>query len=377
MFDLIVVGGGPAGSSAAALAGKLGLKTLLLEKEQFPRYKACGGAITEQALSHLGFDVPRELPEATIVAARVHYGGSSIEARMDSPIAYMVSRSSFDNYLLEKARETGVSVSLGERVLGLHEKDAAVEVSTHLGTYQAAFAIIAEGAHGTLKRNVRRGDGKNEYGVCLVAEIPMEAVSQDYAQDAIEIHFGMGHMGYGWVFPRGEYYSVGIGGLASSLRSPRETMTVFLRDRGFDPHQRTRGHAIPVGGIRRTLGSRRILLAGDAAGFVDSFTGEGIAYAMRSGQIAAQVVAQRLAQGGNSKPAVEYEAICEEEFGSNLRYSLFLARLMHRFPGIFFKLLSGNQEVIDSFARVATGRWTYRRYLRWLVPRLPRCLIRR
>ena len=376
MYDLIVVGGGPAGSSAARLAGKLGLKTLLLEKEQFPRYKACGGAVTEQALSHLDFDLPPGLREATILAARVHYGASSIEARMDSPLAYTVSRSAFDTYLLEKARETGISVSVGERVLGLHDKDASVEVSTHLGTYEATFVIVAEGAHGTLKRNVRRVGGKNEYGVCLVAEIPLEDASQDYAQDAIEIHFGIGGMGYGWVFPHGESYSVGIGGLASSLRSPRETMAGFLRDRGFDRNHRTRGHVIPVGGMKRTLSSRRILLAGDAAGFVDSFTGEGIACAIRSGQLAAEVAAKTLSQDGDLPLAVEYEALCEEEFGSNLRYSLFLARLMHRFPGIFFKLLAGDQEVIDNFARVATGRWKYERYLRWLVPRLPRYLLR-
>jgi len=376
MFDLIVVGGGPAGSSAAGWAGKLGLKTLLVEKEQFPRYKACGGAVTEQALSHLDFDLPSELREATILAARVHYGASSIEARMDSPLAYTVSRSAFDAYLLEEARETGISVSLGERVRRLEEKDGSVVVSTDRGSYGAALVIVAEGAHGTLKRNVRRGDCKDKYGVCLVAEIPLADTSQDYAQDAIEIHFGIGGMGYGWVFPHGEYYSVGIGGLASSLRRPRETMAGFLRERGFDPHHRTRGHVIPVGGVRRTLASRRVLLVGDAAGFVDSFTGEGIAYAIRSGHIAAEVAARSLSQPGDSKAAEEYEALCEEEFGSNLRYSLFLARLMHRFPGIFFKLLAGDQEVIDNFARVATGRWKYERYLRWLVPRLPSYLLR-
>ena len=101
MFDLIVVGGGPDGSSAAGWAGKLGLKTHLVEKEQFPRYKACGGAVTEQALSHLDFDLPPGLREATILAARVHYGASSIEARMDSPLAYTVSRSAFDTHLLD------------------------------------------------------------------------------------------------------------------------------------------------------------------------------------------------------------------------------------------------------------------------------------
>jgi flavin-dependent dehydrogenase len=246
-----------------------------------------------------------------------------------------------------------------------------VEVFTEHGTYDAAFVIVAEGAQGALKHGVRRRDLKHEYGVCLVAEVQNDDASRQYAQDAIDIHFGIGGMGYGWVFPHGDYYSIGIGGLASTLRSPRETMAGFLSDRGFDPHQRTTGHVIPVGGVRRKLGSSRILLAGDAAGFLDSFTGEGIAYAIRSGQIAAEVIHEALSTGRVQGVPDRYETICEGEFGSNLRYSLLLARIMHRFPRVFFGLLAGNQEVIDNFARVATAQWTYKRYLRWLVLRLP------
>jgi geranylgeranyl reductase family protein len=377
MLDLIIVGAGPAGSSAARLAGTLGLNTLLIEKEQFPRYKACGGAVTERALSYLGFDLPSDLCEATVFAARVHYRGRSIEAHKDQPIANMVSRSAFDTYLLEKARETGVSVSLGEGVLELEEKGEVVEVSTNEGTYGAAFVIVAEGAQGTLKHHVRRRDGKNEYGVCLVTEVPCsEETAGRFPQDAIDIHFGIGGMGYGWVFPHGRYYSVGLGGLASSLRRPRDVLAEFLRVNGFDGRHRLKGHVIPVGGIRRTLGSGRVLLAGDAAGFLDSFTGEGIAYAIRSGQIGVEAISRALSQGGHPRLSRGYEAICEKEFGSNLRYSLLLARLMHRFPGVFFKLLAGDQEVIDNFARVATGRWTYKRYLRRLLPRLPKYLLR-
>jgi geranylgeranyl reductase family protein len=377
MLDLIVVGAGPAGSSAARLAGKLGLNTLLIEKEQFPRYKPCGGAVTEQALSHLDFDLPSDLCEATVFAAQVHYGDRSIEARREQPIARMVSRSHFDAYLLKKAREAGVLVSLGERVLGLEEQDEAVEILTDRGTYRAPFVIVAEGAQGTLKHYVRRRDRKNEYGVCLVTEIPRnEEATRRFAQDAIDIHFGIGGMGYGWVFPHGEYYSVGIGGLASSLRRPQDTMLEFLRVNSFYERHRLKGHVIPVGGIRRTLGSGRILLAGDAAGFMDSFTGEGIAYAVRSGQIAVEAISGALSPGGHQRLPGDYEATCNEEFGSNLRYSLRLARLMHRFPGIFFRLLAGNQEVIDNFARVATAQWTYKEYLRWLVPRLPRYVLR-
>jgi geranylgeranyl reductase family protein len=377
MFDLIVVGAGPAGSSAARRAGKLGLETVLLEKQQFPRYKACGGAVTEQALSHLGFNLPGALREAAILAARVHFSDRSIEARVDYPLAVMVSRSAFDALLLDKAKETGIRVRLGEAVNGLEERVNAVQVFTEHGTYDAAFVIVAEGAQGALKHGVRRRDLKDEYGVCLVAEVQKDDALRQYRQDAIDIHFGVGGMGCGWVFPHGDYYSVGIGGLASSLRGSRKTMAGFLRDRGFDPHHRMTGHVIPVGGVRRKLGSSRILLAGDAAGFVDSFTGEGIAYAIRSGQIAAEAIHEALSAGCVRGIPHHYETICEEEFGSNLRYSLLLARIMHRFPRVFFRLLAGNQEVIDNFARVATAQWTYKRYLRWLVLRLPRYVFRR
>jgi len=289
----------------------------------------------------------------------------------------MVSRGVFDAYLLDKARETGVFVSLGERVLDLEEKDEAVQVLTDQGTYGAAFVIVAEGAQGTLKHHVPRGDGKDEYGVCLVTEVPYrKETARRFSQDAIDIHFGLGGMGYGWVFPHGEYYSVGLGGLASSLRRPRGVLTEFLRVNGFDGRHRLKGHVIPVGGMRRTLASSRVVLVGDAAGFLDSFTGEGIANAIRSGQIAVGAISRAFSQGGQQRLPGDYEATCSEEFGSNLSYSLLLARLMHRFPGVFFKLLAGNQEVIDHFAKVATGRWTYQRYLRWLLPRLPKYLLR-
>jgi geranylgeranyl reductase family protein len=375
VFDLVVVGGGPAGCSAARRAGALGLQTLLLEKEQFPRYKACGGGVTQQALSCLDFALPPRLQEATIFAARVNYEGSSIEYRGENPLAVMVSRNAFDALLLDKAIENGISVRMGERVEGLEQRERAVEVFTDGATYRAKFAIIAEGAQGTLKRGVRRRDRKHEFGACLVAEIRHQDASSEYPADAIDIHFVVGGMGYGWVFPHGEYYSVGIGGLASSLRKPRETMAEFLHERGFGANARMRGHLIPVGGMRRKLGGSRILLAGDAAGFLDPFTGEGIAYAIRSGQIAAEVICRSLSSGGDSEAPREYETNCEREFGSNLRYSLLLARMTHRFPSVFFGLLASNQEVIDNFARVATAEWSYRRYLRWLLPRLPSYLL--
>jgi geranylgeranyl reductase family protein len=376
MFDLIVVGGGPAGSSAARRAGALGLQTLLLEKEQFPRYKACGGGVTDLALSYLGFALPFHLREATIFSTKVNFENHSIEYRGEKPLAFMVTRSAFDALLLDKAMENDVTARMGGKVEGLEQTERSVEVSVDGAVYEADYVIVAEGAQGTIKHGVRRRDRKDEYGICLVSEIYNEDSPGEYRQDTIYVDFGIGGMGYGWVFPHAEYYSVGIGGLASTLRQPKETMADFLDERGFDANSRIKGHLIPVGGVRRTLAGSRILLAGDAAGFLDPFTGEGIAYAIRSGQIAAEVICRSLSSSIDSDVLREYETICEREFGSNLRYSLLLARMMHHFPGVFFRLLTSRQEVIDGFAKVATAEWSYRRYLRWLLPRVPGYLLR-
>jgi flavin-dependent dehydrogenase len=165
MFDLIIVGAGPSGSSAGRLAVRLGLETLLIEKKLFPRYKPCGGAVTEQAMSYLDFDLPEYICERSIFGGRLHFGSQSIERHTQDRIAVMVTRSVLDTYLLEKARETGIQIHLGERVVDYAEGQGAVEVLTDQGTYEARFVIIAEGALGRLKQRLRIGKAAALTGV--------------------------------------------------------------------------------------------------------------------------------------------------------------------------------------------------------------------
>ncbi|MBE9540978.1 MAG: FAD-dependent oxidoreductase, partial [Proteobacteria bacterium] len=87
MYDLIIIGGGPSGSAAGRIAGKKGLKTLLIEKEIFPRYKPCGGALSEHAMSYLDFEIPESMIERDIFGARVHFKGQVVEQHKDSRIA--------------------------------------------------------------------------------------------------------------------------------------------------------------------------------------------------------------------------------------------------------------------------------------------------
>jgi geranylgeranyl reductase family protein len=374
MYELIIIGGGPSGSAAGRLAGNKGLNTILIEKEVFPRYKPCGGALSEQAMSYLDLDIPQYIQERNIFGARVHFRNNFLETQKEYRIATLVTRSVLDDYLLGKAKETGIEIKLDEKAVSFRENSEYVEVYTNKERYKTKFLILAEGAQGNLKYRIRRKDRKNEYAICIVTEIEEENNRIDhYIHNSIEIYFGIVDRGYGWIFPHEQYFSVGIGALASDSINPSKAMTEFLKLNGFTGKYRLKAHLLPIGGIERKNVSSRVVLSGDAAGFTDSFYGEGIAYAIRSGQIAVEVISKILNYGMGALS--DYESVCRKEFGENLKYSLILSKMMHKFPGIFFEILTSCEEVLDKYLELPASERTYRGYIKWLIPRIPKYLI--
>jgi len=378
LFDVIVVGGGPAGSSAARRCAQLGLSTLLLDQAVFPRDKLCGGALSAQAISYLDFELPADVIERDIYGARVHFGQSCTEIKKPYRVAVTVSRTTFDHLLLNKATEAGVQVRQGERVSALECNPGRVEVAVGEQRSSARVVIGADGFHSVVARYVRQKHAKDEYGVCIETKIPADDAAIDaYVHNTIDIHFRVAHGGYGWVFPHRGYFSVGIGGLASRLPDPKGVMRGFLASTGFSPDIDLKGWPIPAGGVRRNTIADRLLLVGDAAGFVDTFYGEGLAFAIRSGQLAAEAAAAALKEGDCTRKGLQpYAVHCEQEFGRDLRYSLYFSRLMHRFPGVFLRLLAADAQVLDKYVEVPARRRSYRSYLAWLLPRAPLYLAR-
>ncbi|MGB9939656.1 geranylgeranyl reductase family protein [Methanosarcina sp.] len=368
MYDLIIVGGGPSGASAGRAAGKRGLLTLLIEKEHFPRYKPCGGALSSYGLSCLDFKLPENIIERNIPKIRVHFRGSFVEGIKEPDLALLISRKVFDNFLLEKAREAGIEVHTGEKVLDCIEKDDYVEVRTTDNTHLGRFVLIAEGSGGTLKHKVRSRDKRTEYGLGLVSEIPDEdGAIRNRPPDAINIHFGIAQGGYGWVFPHAGYYSAGIVGTTQHLEHPKKVLLDFLQKNGLSGEFPVHSHIIPTGGIKRKTINSRLLLSGDAAGFVDAFSGEGISYAIRSGQLAAEAVADIVMYSLKLSSLKTYESSCRQEFGNYLAGSLKMEKIMHRFPETSFKLAVNNREILDKYLdEVITGR-NYKTYIRWLL----------
>ncbi len=365
MYDLIIVGGGPSGSAAGRIAGKMGINTLLIEKEEHPRYKPCGGALSDHAISYLDFELPEDICEWDINGARVFYKGRVIEASKDYRVSTVVTRSKLDKFLLDRAGETGIEIHFREKVTDIQEFNDRVEVHTGAAVYSSKYLIIAEGSQGMLSRKVRRKDKKSEYGMCVVTEVPQDnGLIDRRLSNLIELHFDAAEKGYGWVFPHNGYYSVGLGGFAHRISRPKQALSAFLKRNGFDGSLKSKGHVIPSGGVQRKLNSSRILLAGDAAGFVDAFSGEGLAYAIRSGQLAAEVVVRSL-QG--LEDLNEYAKRCEKEFGEHLRYSLLFARIMHIFPDLTFKIFTNKPDILEKFIEVAAFKMTYKDFLKWIV----------
>jgi geranylgeranyl reductase family protein len=375
MYDVIVIGGGPAGSSAARKASSLGLKTLLIEKENFPRYKPCGGAVSDVALSYLDFRIPPTIPEKEMRGIRIIYKGQKFEKYAPQRIGILVDRKVFDDYLLKMAGKSGAEIITGERAVDFADEEGRVIITTEKGEYEAYFLIIAEGAHGNLQYKVKDRPRKNEYAISFVAEVKEDDETiNKHLDNIIEVHTGVLKMGFGWVFPHRGYYSVGIAGLAKYLDNPKKKINEFLDLLGFPDRHPIISHLIPAGGIKRRLTASRVVVAGDAAGFVDSFYGEGISYAIRSGQIASETISRIMERGG-SVTLDDYSSRVKSEFEMNLKYSLMMSRFANSFP-LFFALAVENEGLVDKFIEIALQKVTYRDLLKWLFPRLPGYLFR-
>lgn len=162
MYDLIVVGSGPAGSSAARAAARAGLDVLILEKEAFPRYKPCGGALSDRAISCLDFPLPQDVCERTVTSARVHFRGKVVEGHKGYRLFTLVTRSKFDQFLLQKAQEAGFNL-VTQRVQNYKEKEDHVEVLTETEEYRSKFLVISSGCQSCLKDSIQERATRDQY----------------------------------------------------------------------------------------------------------------------------------------------------------------------------------------------------------------------
>jgi geranylgeranyl reductase family protein len=337
--DIIVVGAGPAGSTAAKLLADRGYSVLLIDRAKFPRHKTCASWINRLAFERFPYlrDRLSELVENPFYGVTFYDQAIEREGRYceNHPCGYLSLRSKFDDGLRRIAVEAGAESIEGCAVSGVTEARDGVCVQLADGRELSARIVI--GADGTSSRvaaatGLRRGWGPWDYVLCANVDTPFppERIRAFYGERfpfRVFLEFE-GLQGYGWVFPKRNHVCIGIGALLEDGRSIRPLFSRLvdaLRARKHIPPDLPEGKIYfdidPVGGVYRmpSLVRGRVMLTGDAAGFVSGSTGEGIYPGMVSAEVAVQVI-HRALQSASPGPALErYNQAWRGELGDYVK----------------------------------------------------------
>ena len=400
--DVVVVGAGPGGSATAAYLAMSGLDVLLLEKTQFPREKVCGDGLTPRAVRELvtlGIPTPQDDGWIKNHGLRIIGGGMRLQLDWpDSsgfpPYGLVRTRLDFDDILARHAVKHGARLHELTNVLGpitdrsgaiVGVRAGAVDGSGRSGPdvleFRAPLVIAADGSSSRLSLSMGRENRDDRpMGVAVRTYYTSPRHDDDYLESWLELWSSdpAGNRvllpGYGWVFGVGDGTSnVGLGILNTSTAFGKvDYKDVMRRWVATMPQEWTysdetmtmpiRGAALPMGFNRQPHYDRGLLLVGDAGGMVNPFNGEGIAYAMESGRLAAEVVAQAFARpddAGRERVLQSYPKVMKDALGGY--YTL----------GRWFARAVGNPEVMRLATKYGLPRTTLMRFLLKVMANLP------
>jgi geranylgeranyl reductase family protein len=397
--DVIVAGAGPAGATAARTLAAAGLRTLIVERAAMPRNKPCGGGISARVTSRFPY-----LRDA-LTCISVHWisklllegpSGGVFEMTSPRPAVLMIRRVEFDHRLVQLALEAGAELLAPAAVGQVEAHDAGVTLTLRDGRrLTAPMVVAADGVNSVIARRLGINPGwpASRLALDMMEETPA-ALLRSSAPDTLHVFYGYGGAhGYAYVFPKREHVNAGIGYLLSYFRArvdavPYELQQRFIADlttRGVLAGDSQRDHftpfLIPVGGPLRRTTFGRVLLAGDAGGFVNGFSAEGIYYAMVTGELAGRAIVEAR-RGGAIDPADarrQYERAWRREIGTELRDSVILQRYLFHSPARMDAVVGGaraHPSLAQLLVDYATGVHPYRTARRRLLFHSPRRALR-
>jgi geranylgeranyl reductase family protein len=394
--DVIVAGAGPAGLTAALRLASGGLRVLVVERYPLPRQKPCGGGISTRVLSRFPWLSAALSHIPTHAVSSLYLEGPSGEVfRMQSqgPTVLLIRRIEFDYLLAAKARAAGAEILDGTAIAQARQDAEGVTLRTREGReLRAPMVIAADGVNSVIARRLGMNPGwpAAKLALDMMEETPVAAL-RAAEPETLSVFYGYGGAhGYAYIFPKREHVNVGIGYELPYFKArvdltPYDLQQMFvgeLRARGLMEGESQRRNftpfLIPIGGPLRKTAEGRVLLAGDAGGFVNGFSAEGIYYAMVTGDLAAGAVLDTR-RGQAIVPARArraYVRAWKQEIGAELRDSVLIQRYLFHSPARMDRVVRGAR-TRPEFSRIlvdyASGRLSYRaarRQLLWHFPRL-------
>ncbi|MFH7595698.1 geranylgeranyl reductase family protein [Streptomyces racemochromogenes] len=362
VWDVVVVGAGPAGASAAYAAAAAGGRVLLLEKARLPRYKTCGGGIIGLSRDALppGFEL--RLRDRVRAVTFTRNGRFSRTRRSRRTLFGLVNRSEFDRQLVEHARQAGAEVRTGATVARVeqHQPDAGTARLVLQGgeTVLARAVVGADGSAGRVGAHV--GVRLDQVDLGLEAEIPVPAKVAAHWAGRVLVDWGPLPGSYGWVFPKGDTLTVGVisrRGEGAATKQYFEDFVVRLGLADYEPSISS-GHLTRCRSDDSPLFRGRVLVCGDAAGLLEPWTREGISFALRSGRLAGES-AVRIAQARDTadvhRQALHYANAVTTGLGAEMTVGRRVFDFLQRHTGLSYMAVTRIRPVWNLLAKTTRG----------------------
>lgn len=366
-YDVVVVGAGPAGATAAKFLAEKDVKTLLIDKRMYPRDKPCGGVLSVRTLKRFPY-ISDDLIDSysfggSITSSSLMY---KVQLQKEKPIAAFVLRKNFDQGLVKRAIQSGTTFRDGTAAVDIQRRKDVVKISLNDGeSIESQLVIGADGIWSTVAKNSGLGQHYPRIGRCLFQEYPLASNLLDqYFSEKRLFQFYlkfMGIDGIGWVFPKKDSVNIGIGEIQPLVSHPTKrphlkeaynNYLLVLKEKKMIPPTikggTIQGGVLPLHPLEKTFADR-VVLCGDAAGLMNPLTGDGIHYAMSSGKFAAEVCTEALEADDTSAVFLsKYQRLWKDDFGEEITLCAYiLKRILKHGDEKYIKLLSKDTQIVD------------------------------
>jgi len=314
-YDVVIVGAGPSGTTLGYLLTDSGLDVLAIDRSGFPRTKLCAGAITWKTrklvedLFKVSFDRYFSIKNVSQDYSVYERWKLKILRKSPEPF-YFIDREEYDDKLCELAEKKSCSFFFGNQVADVDLVSNTV-MSRSGESFQGEIIVGADGSMSTIRRRLfPQYEFRHNLALAFQTSVAMDKVQREYRGHIPKLFLGSLRTGYGWLYPRQNDCVLGVAGLLRKNRKIVEVYRDFLARTTTLEHKDISpllSHWLPFGNFMECPGNGKVLLVGDAGGFVDPFTGEGIYYAHKTAQLAFRAISEYFTTQGRVDLARSYE----------------------------------------------------------------------